>query len=161
VIRSFRSRLGVLMLVTVCAAGGMAAQAPESETVAQRAVVKELFDAMRAGDSARARAVFHPSMVSLMTSDVGPDGKGRIRATPVDAFVKSVGTPRTDVIDERIFNPRVLVDGTLASVWVEYSLYVGTRFIHCGVDVFHVAQVGDAWKIVALTDTRRQTGCTK
>jgi Putative lumazine-binding len=154
-------RVGAIVLAVLLSAGDVKAQASEAETVAQRAVVTELFDAMRAGDSARARAVFHPSMVSLMTSDIGPDGKARLRATAVDAFVKSVGTPRTEVVDERLFNPRVLVDGTLASVWVDYSLYVGTRFIHCGVDVFHVALIGEAWKIVALTDTRRQTGCTK
>lgn len=152
---------GVALLVAVLGAGRAQAQAPASETVAQRAVVQELFDAMRAGDSARVRAVFHPQMHYLMTSDVGPDGKARLSATPVDAFVKSFGVKRPEPVDERIFNPRVLVDGTLASVWVDYSVYVGTRFIHCGVDVVHVAQVGDVWKIAALTDTRRQTGCIK
>ncbi|MCC7053870.1 MAG: nuclear transport factor 2 family protein [Gemmatimonadaceae bacterium] len=155
-----RTRTVVLALAGMMAAGAAGAQASESETVAQRAVVRELFDAMRAGDSARVRAVFHPQMVALLTSDTGPDGKGRVSATPVDAFVRMVGTPRPQPIDERIFNPRVLIDGTLASVWVDYSLYVGPRFIHCGVDVFHVAKVGETWKIIALTDTRRTTGCT-
>jgi hypothetical protein len=158
--RALRCASAAVFALSVCA-GGVRAQASEAETVAQRAVVKELFDAMRAGDSARVRAVFHPSMVALFTSEVGPDGKGRLRSTPIDAFVKSIGTPRPEPIDERTFNPRVLIDGPLASVWVDYSLYVGARFIHCGVDVFHVAQIGDAWKIVALTDTRRQTGCIK
>ncbi len=148
------------MLGVFATAAPARAQAPESETVAQRAVVQELFDAMRAGDSVRIRAVFHPEMRYLMTSDVGPDGVARLRATPLDGFVTSVGTKRAEAVDERIFNPKVLVDGTLASVWVDYSLYVGTRFIHCGVDVFHVAKVGETWKIAALTDTRRTTGCT-
>ncbi len=150
-----------LVLSALVATGAAQAQAPASETVAQRAVVQELFDAMRAGDSARVRAVFHPQMQYLMSSDVGPDGTAQLRATPLDAFVRSFGTPRPEPVDERIFNPRVLVDGTLASVWVEYTLYVGTRFIHCGVDVFHVAQVGPTWKIAALTDTRRTTGCRR
>ena len=65
------------------------------------------------------------------------------------------------MFDERLFNPRVLIDGTLASVWVDYSFYLGKTFSHCGVDVVHVAKVGEAWKIIALTDTRRSTGCTK
>jgi Putative lumazine-binding len=137
------------------------AQASAAESVEQIAVVRELFDAMRAGDSARVRAVFHPQMAYLLSSDVGRDGQARVTSSPVDAFVKMVGTPRPQPIDERIFNPRVLIDGTLASVWVEYSLYVGTQFLHCGVDVMHVAKVGDAWKIIALTDTRRTTGCTR
>jgi hypothetical protein len=154
-------RTALVLTMSLLGAGALHAQAPASETVAQRAVVQELFDAMRAGDSARIRAVFHPQMQYLMTSDIGPDGKARLSVTPVDAFVKSLGQKRAEAVDERIFNPRVLVDGPLASVWVDYSLYVGTRFVHCGVDVFHVAQVGDTWKIAALTDTRRTTGCTR
>ena len=83
--RGMRVRIGAVAVAALCSAGGVVAQASDAETVAQRAVVKELFDAMRAGDSTRIRAVFHPSMVALMTSDVGPDGKGRLRATPEPA----------------------------------------------------------------------------
>jgi Putative lumazine-binding len=139
----------------------VAAQASASESVAQMAVVNELFDAMRAGDSARVRAVFHPQLVSTVTSDVGRDGVARVRMTSVDGFVKAMGTPHAEVYDERLFNPRVLIDGTLASVWVDYSFYLGTTFSHCGVDIFQLAKVGESWKIVALSDTRRTTGCTR
>ncbi len=137
------------------------AQAPASESVAQMAVVNELFNAMRAGDSARVRAVFHPQMKSMMSSDVGPDGQARVQVTPVDGFVRMIGTPHPEVYDERLSNPRTLIDGTLASVWVDYSFYLGAKFLHCGVDVFHLAKVGETWKIIALTDTRRTTGCTR
>lgn len=160
------SRTGMALALSASAALLFAApragaQAPASESVAQMAVVNELFNAMRAGDSARVRAVFHPQMVSMMSSDVGADGVARVRTTPVDAFVKAMGTPHPEVYDERLFNPRVLIDGTLASVWVDYSFYLGTKFSHCGVDVIHVAKVGNDWKIIALTDTRRTTGCTR
>ncbi len=145
----------------VCHAAPVAAQASAAESVAQMAVVNELFNAMRAGDSARVRAVFHPQMSAMVSSDVGRDGVARVRMTPLDAFVKTIGTPHAEVYDERLFNPRVLIDGTLASVWVDYSFYVGRTFSHCGVDIFHLAKVGEVWKIVALSDTRRTTGCTK
>ncbi len=149
-----------LVALTLSAARAEA-QATAAESVAQMAVVNELFDAMRAGDSARVRAVFHPQMTALVSSDVGRDGVARVRMTPVDAFVKSIGTPHAEVFDERLFNPRVLIDGTLASVWVDYTFYLGKTFSHCGVDVFQLAKVGEGWKIVALSDTRRTTGCTK
>jgi hypothetical protein len=77
----------------------------------------------------------------------------------VDAFVRVFGVARPEAIDERISRPRTLVDGTLASVWANYDLYIGPKFSHCGVDVIHVAKVGTAWKIIALSDTRRTTGC--
>ncbi len=159
--RRFLTALSALSVCVVLSAPQVAAQAPASETVQQLAVVRELFDAMRAGDSARVRAVFHPQMAALMSSDTGRDGVARVQFTPVDAFVKAMGTPHAAVYDERIYNPRVLIDGTLASVWTDYSFFLGTTLSHCGVDVFHVAKVGEAWKIIALTDTRRTTGCNK
>ena len=129
------------------------------DSAAPMAVVRELFDGMRAGDSARVRAVFHPRMTMLMSADVGRDGAPRVQATPVDGFVKMVGTPHPVVYDERLYHPRVQIDGSLASIWVDYSFFVGPKFSHCGVDVFHVAKVATSWKIIALTDTRRTTGC--
>jgi hypothetical protein len=56
-----------------------------------------------------------------------------------DAFVRAVGTPHAVVWDERIRKTRVELDGPQASVWA--------------------ARDGEAWRIVALTDTRRRDGC--
>ena len=77
----------------------------------------------------------------------------------VDAFVRAVGTPHSVVWDERIRKTRVELDGPLASVWAEYSFYAGDKFSHCGIDAFQLARDGEAWRIVALTDTRRRDGC--
>jgi hypothetical protein len=46
-------------------------------------------------------------------------------------------------VDERLRNPVIRVDGALASVWIEYSLYVGERFVHCGVDAFHLVRTAE------------------
>ena len=81
------SALGVLR------PAALVAQASAAESVAQMAVVNELFDAMRAGDSTRVRAVFHPQMTAMMSSAAGRDGVARVSVTPVDAFVKMIGTP--------------------------------------------------------------------
>ena len=157
--RTVVAGVGLVAASLLLPAVGMA-QHTGAVVEAPLAVVKELFDGMRAGDSARVRAVFHPRMVAMTTTEVLPGGEGKVTVTPVEAFVRRIGTPRRDVIDERTFNPRTLVEGTLASVWVDYTLYIGTRLSHCGVDVFQVAKDGGTWKIVALSDTRRLTGCT-
>ena len=57
--------------------------------------------------------------------------------------------------------PIVQVDGNLASVWVEYSFYIGPRLSHCGVDAFQLARDASGWKIVAIADTRRRLGCSE
>jgi Putative lumazine-binding len=121
------------------------------------AVVQRLFDGMRAGDSAAVRSTFHPQ--ALLATTANRDGKAVVRIDTVDAFVRAVGTPHSETWDERVRNPRVDMDGPLASVWADYSFYAGGKFSHCGVDAFQIARDGDAWRIVSLMDTRRQEGC--
>jgi hypothetical protein len=122
------------------------------------AVVKRLFDAMRAGDSAAVRAVFHPQ-VQMVTTMLRPDGTPVVRVDSMAAFLRAIGTPRPQPLDERTWDEVVHVDGPLASAWMRYALYVGPRFIHCGVDAFHMARTPDGWRIVSLADTRQPLAC--
>lgn len=153
-----RKLLAPLALTAAVAATPLAAQAPAADTAAVLAVVTRLFDGMRAGDSAMVRSVFHPK-ATMSTALARPTG-ATVELEGIDGFVNAVGTPHAEVWDERIRNPQVQIDGTLASVWVEYNFYAGTRFSHCGVDAFQLAREGTEWKIVALADTRRRQGCT-
>jgi hypothetical protein len=138
------------------AQGALNADDPRAREILS--VVTRLFDGMRAADSALVRSLFHPK-AQLVTTLVR-DGVPTVQQDSLAVFFRSVGTPRPEPLDERIKNPRVFLDGTLAVVWTDYDLFLGTRFIHCGVDAFHLARVGDAWQIVALADTRRRDGCT-
>lgn len=140
------------------AASGHTTQ-PSDESAAVLAIVPGLFDAMRADDSTRARASFHPAAqlaTALMTA-----GQPEVRIDSVDKFVRAVGTPHTDVWDERTRNEVVHVDGPLAVVWTEYSFYAGSKFSHCGVDAFQLARTPAGWRIIALADTRQLTGCPR
>ena len=135
------------------------AQAGEPGPPAVLAAVHRLFDAMRTGDSAAVRAAFHPSAY-LATALEGPNGPV-LRVDTLEAFVRAVGTPHGEAWDERLYGEEVRIDGPLATVWTEYSFFVGGKFSHCGVDAFQLARTGDGWKIIALTDTRRQAGCRR
>ncbi|MGQ0649042.1 MAG: nuclear transport factor 2 family protein [Gemmatimonadaceae bacterium] len=119
-------------------------------------VVARLFDGMRAGDSAIVRSVFHPQ-VRMLTSLMRGGKPVLTIETGADAFVKAVGTPHPQVWDERIWNEKVELDGSLASVWTNYAFYLGDKLSHCGIDHFLLAR-SDAgeWKIIELADTRRQ-----
>lgn len=131
-----------------------AAQAEDREEEVLR-VVERLFDAMRAGDSAEVRRVFHPD---ARLAGVAPDGG--IRHTPVDAFVEAVGRAERE-LDERFFDPEVRIDGELATVWTEYTLHLDDEFSHCGTDAFTLLRGADGWRIVAIADTRRTEGCER
>lgn len=135
-------------------------QPPASaEQAAVMTVVRSLFDGMRAADSTAVRRVFDPRVRMITVSQ--RNGRSMVSVeTGADNFAKAVGTPHPDVWDERIRNETVQIDGTLASVWVEYAFFAGARFSHCGVDHFLLTK-NDAgeWKILELADTRRTTGC--
>jgi hypothetical protein len=146
----------LLVSVPLRAQGGLSADDPRYREILS--VVTRLFDGMRTADSALVRSLFHPRAQLITT--VVRDGVPTVQQDSLAVFVRSVGTPRPEPLDERIKNPRVLLDGTLAVVWTEYDLFLGARFVHCGVDAFHLARVGNAWQIVALADTRRRDGCT-
>jgi len=140
----------------LCGAASLArAQSAEEQEVLKP--IRRLFDGMRKADSAMVRSAFHPD-VSFMSTGVR-DGQTVVRKEALDGFVQMVGTPRPEMIDERVWNEKVLVDGPLASVWMDYALFIGPRFSHCGVDTFQLAKISDGWKIIAIADTRRTEGC--
>ncbi len=121
-------------------------------------VVTRLFDGMRSSDTSMVRTLFRPDAQLITT--LMQNGQPSVRQDSLEVFLRSIGTVREEKLDERLKNERVFVDGTLAVVWTEYDLFLGTRFIHCGVDAFQLARVGERWQIVSLADTRRRDGCT-
>lgn len=143
--------------LSLLVAAPLSAQQPDRERAAVLAPVQRLFDAMRSGDSAGVRAVFHPA--AFLAAAVVRQGVPDLQVDSLDAFVRAVGTPHDEVWDERIHGEEVRIDGPLATVWTEYSFYAGGRFSHCGVDAFQLARSAEGWRIIALTDTRRRDGC--
>lgn len=150
---------GLLAAALLSLAAAPLALGAQDDKAAVMAVVNRLFDGMRAGDSAMVRAVFHPQL--RMITGLVREGKPVIRVeSSADEFVKAVGTPRPQPLDERIWGEKVEIDGPLASVWVDYALYVGERFVHCGIDHFLLVKgENGAWTILEIADTRRTTGC--
>ena len=146
----------VVALVALLLAGTAQAQSPDERAAVLR-VITRLFDGMRAGDSAMVRSVFHPK--AQLATAIVRQGNAIVEVDDLDKFVQAVGTPHGEVWDERLSNTAIQVDGTLASVWTDYSFYLGDKFSHCGVDAFHLAKVGNEWTIVGLADTRRRQGC--
>jgi hypothetical protein len=141
------------MLLVIPAAPARAQDGPEDAL----AVVRRLFDAMRARDSVALRAVFHPE-ARLMTAFVDREGNPAVRVTPIDRFVTAVGGT-TIALDERFWAPEVRVDGGLATVWGPYAFYADGKLDHCGIDAFQLALTTDGWKIIQIADTHRREAC--
>jgi hypothetical protein len=140
------------------AATGTATAAQDSARRDVLAVVQQLFDGMRARDTAKMRSLFDTG-ATLVAAGARGGGPG-VQRMSVSQFVAAIaGAPAGRLIDERIYAPEVRIDANLATVWTEYDLYVGDQFSHCGVDAFQLARTAAGWKIVALADTRRREGC--
>ncbi|MGH7717385.1 MAG: nuclear transport factor 2 family protein [Gemmatimonadaceae bacterium] len=158
----------VLMLILALAPAPASAQGASPDTSrggAQNreqevlAVIKRLFDGLRAADSAAVRSVFDPDAKFVSVTMRGDSS--RIQNEVLEEFLRAISSPRPQPLDERLRNTRVFVDGDLATVWTEYDFYVGDRFSHCGVDTFQLVRRPQGWKVIALADTRRRTGCGK
>ena len=132
------------------------AQAMNSAEADVRKVVDALFEGMRKGDSAMVRPLFHPKARLITFDSRRPAAEIEESA---EGFIKQIGSPRTEVFDERLSNVRVMVDGSLASVWADYKFFRGTTLNHCGIDHFLLVREDGAWKIIELADTRRRVNC--
>lgn len=142
------------LLLSLAAAAPLAAQGAEAEV---RAAITRLFDGMREGDSAKVRSVFHP--LARLGSATARDGVVSVRPDSPDGFIRAIGTPKEAIWDERIANLVIQVDGPLATAWMDYTFYLGTRRSHCGVNAVQLVRMAESWQIVSLIDTRRQEGC--
>jgi hypothetical protein len=146
----------LLIGLILCRSAQLFAQQPAIDSVKQ--AVNTMFDAMRKGDSTTLRSVFAADM-RLQSISTGKDGKAVISTDAADVFLKAIGTPHTQVYDERIVFDAVKVDEALASVWAPYQFYLGDKFHHCGVDVFQLMRTAGGWKIIYIVDTRRTANC--
>jgi hypothetical protein len=139
--------------------GHMAHGTVSVDEAAIAAVVDQLFDGMRAGDSAMVRSVFHPE-IRMVTSFRNREGQPQVAVEEsLDGFVQAVGTPHEEVWDEKIWGLVILTDGDFGMAWMNYGFFMGEQFSHCGVDLMELVRTGEGWKIIALADTRRREGC--
>src|SRR5688572_7384755 len=127
------------------------AQNPEDQVLT---VVKRLFDGMRARDTTAMRATLHES-ARLVGTSTNPQGQPTHQSIPIDNWLRAIGRA-PGVPDERIYNPEVRVDGSLATVWTRYDFFIGENFSHCGYDAFQLVNVGGSWKIIQVADTQRR-----
>ncbi len=151
-----KSFLPLLILLASTYATPVLAQTSTEDSV--KNTISQLFEGMRKGDSAMVKAVLADNVVfNGLTRDKNNDLQ--VTASQVQRFLTAVGTPHTDVWDERITFDKVLVDGPLASVWTPYRFYLGDKFSHCGVNSFQLYRSARGWKIFHLVDTRRKDHC--
>lgn len=149
-------RVLVLSLCVVALVPSLSAQQTDDEKAVLR-TVEQLFQALKADDTAGMRAVMHPSGRIIQTGT--REGAAFARVNTLNDFLTSIGNAKGRGLEERIYSPQIRVDDNLAVVWVNYDFRVGGQISHCGVDAYHVVRTGEGWRILEIVDTQRLEGC--
>lgn len=121
------------------------------------AVVRGLFDAMRAADSAAARQLLHPD--ARLHRPVMRDGEPALSVSGVDGWLDAIGGAEPGRLDEKVWNLEIRVDGRLATAWMNYAFHLDGELHHCGVNAFQLVRMADGWKAFGIADTSREEGC--
>lgn len=141
-----------LIVLTVFMSTSLHAQNAEDSV---KAVVNNMFTAMKNADAALLKTTFADSMV-LQTISRNKEGKLVVRNEEPSQFVGMVGKELQGNLDERITFDVVKIDGPLAIVWTPYQFYYKGQYSHCGVNSFQLVRFNGEWKIQYLIDTRRK-----
>lgn len=126
------------------------AETPQAAKANVLAVVQRFFDAMAARDPAACKATLAPEG-QLQALNEGAQGPTLSYRT-LGEFADRLPTWKERPL-ERIWNPTVLVQGRMATVWAPYDFHRDGKFSHSGIDVFTLMRAADDWKIVSLAFT--------
>lgn len=133
------------------------AQWTEDHTAVKN-TIDELFDGMRTTDSLGIAKLFVPN-AKMATAFMDQEGTPQYREGSLDKFLSSVGSPHEGLYDEKLWSMDIQIDGPIAQAWTDYSFFLDTTLLHCGVNTFQLAKTSEGWKITSILDSRRQNGC--
>ena len=121
------------------------------------AVLDRLARAMEGRDSVALVRLFLPGarLVGLRPRE----GGAALQAMTAEAFASFMMQDRRERWIERMHEPEVRMDGTLATVWTRYDFSFGSRLSHCGTDALQLLRTEAGWRIASLADTYRTEGC--
>ena len=123
------------------------------------AALQTLFDALETGDAELLRGVMDPNIM-MHSSGTNAAGEISLGSSTLDGLAARIETSEVPLI-ERMWDPLVSVNGSMAMIWTPYDFYLGADFSHCGVDTATLMDTQGGWKIVSLAWTRlRPPACT-
>ena len=145
------------IILSVLVTGAAMISYAQSAEDSVKAVVNNLFKAMKTSDAVLLISVFADSVILQTIETRG--GTTKVKTDAVAGFIESISKLPAGAADEQITFDVVKIDGALASVWTPYKFYYNGKFSHCGVNSFQLVRFNGEWKIQYLIDTRRRTDC--
>jgi len=154
--RAVNLLLPALFLAAALIPGSANGQTGDHEAIME--TIKTFFDGFAEGDSTKmfSKIDRNGRLVITFNDENGQPGN---RPIGLEEFVSMISRPREQPIKETFWNAEITVEDNLASVWVDYNLWVGDVIDHCGRDNFQLFRSTEGWKIIAIADTQQKSGC--
>lgn len=127
------------------------AQSPED-------LVNKFFTSMYNVDTSSISAIMIKSP-ALNTSSKNKNGELVISTESIENMKRSIAGFRSGELEEKIFNLKSDVSGSVATLTMDYEFFFKNKFSHCGIDVFHFLKDKNGWKITGIDDTREFQNC--
>lgn len=151
--------LAIALLLIVALTPDSAAQ-HSTDTTKVYAVVENFFKGLAERDTTLLASIM---LIDGQYYAVSPadDSNTNIYPRTNRSFLNSLPN-RTDVVVERMWDPTIIIDKYIATVWGPYDLYVNGEFSHCGVDAFTLVNADGEWRIssVSYSIDRAMETCT-
>lgn len=149
-------RLAALLCLTVACSSEQPQVEPvdQGEVAAVTAAIQQVFDGMRARDSAMVGARLAEGAVLYRA--VEQDGVPELTTSSVEGWLEAVGRQDGPTLDEQIWDLEIQIDDRLAMAWMKYTFFRGGELSHCGVNAMMLFKDSDGWKIFSLADTARR-----
>lgn len=151
-----RAKLKNFVFLIGIIASTNSAYAQGVDTAGIRTTVQTFFNAMESNDTVTLRRLMAPGL-SFAVIAVAPQG-ARSRFSADSSFLRSIAGAKEKLL-ERMWNPTIHIDGPLAVVWAPYDFHIGSKFSHCGTDVFTLMKTDSGWLVVGLTYTVQRDKC--
>ncbi len=119
--------------------------------------IATFFKGFAAKDEQVMRSVTDPGARLVITA-ADSAGVPVMRPVTMDEFFGFITNSQREIV-ETYWDPEIYVHDNLATVWMDYNLWVGDVIDHCGKDNFQLFRSPDGWRIIAIADTQRKEGC--
>jgi hypothetical protein len=116
------------------------------ERAAVLETVQALMDAIPPRDGAALRELLVPGGSAVRSRD------DKVICTPLADFRLPGGT---EALEERFYQPVVLIDADIAMVWTRYDFLVDGQVHHWGTNILSLLKRDGRWRISAIADNGR------
>ena len=153
-----------LLIIFVAAAATTATTAVAQNTSDRRAdsiaviaVAEGLLKGISTRDTALIRKLMLPG--SQLASIADPASAASASRLESDStFIVRLGSTKQRYL-ERMWNPTVFLQGSLAIVRAPYDFHIDGVFSHCGVDTFTMVRSKGEWRATHIAYTTQRQGC--